>query len=137
MGAKKKTPPQRKDWSSSAHGELASDPVAYPEGRSVQGADMTAPKSKRWSQQVTQKSDALDLEHGVFTKGDPKAIARSLKRSAEQSHRRKADPFRSAMSMLTFYVNRAGKTLSKQDRSRLEAAKDELRELFARPRAGR
>ena len=98
---------------------------------------MTAPKSKRWSQQVTQKSDALDLEHGVFTKGDPKAIARSLKRSAEQSHRRKADPFRSAMSMLTFYVNRAGKTLSKQDRSRLEAAKDELRELFARPRAGR
>ena len=98
---------------------------------------MAAPKSKRWSQQVTQKSDALDLEHGVFTKGDPKAIARSLKRSAEQSHRRKADPFRSAMSMLTFYVNRAGKTLSRQDRSRLEAAKDELRELFARPRAGR
>jgi hypothetical protein len=98
---------------------------------------MAAPKSKRWSQRVTQKSDALDLEHGVFTKGDPKAIARSLKRSAEQSHRRKADPFRSAMSMLTFYVNRAGKTLSKQDRSRLEAAKDELRELFARPRAGR
>ena len=98
---------------------------------------MAAPKSKRWSQRVTQKSDALDLEHGVFTKGDPKAIARSLKRSAEQSHRRKADPFRSAMSMLTFYVNRAGKTLSKQDRSRLEAAKDELRGLFARPRAGR
>ena len=98
---------------------------------------MTAPKTKRWSQRVTQKSDALDLEHGVFTKGDPKAIARSLKRSAEQSHRRKADPFRSAMSMLTFYVNRAGKTLSRQDRSRLEAAKDELRELFARPRAGR
>ena len=54
---------------------------------------MTVPKSKRWSQRVTQKSDALDLEHGVFTKGDPKAIARSLKRSAEQSHRRKADPF--------------------------------------------
>jgi len=98
---------------------------------------MTAPKSKRWSQQVTQKSDALDLEHGVFTKGDPKAIARSLKRSAEQSHRRKADPFRSAMSMLTFYVNRAGKTLSRQGRSRLEAAKDELRELFGRPQVRR
>jgi hypothetical protein len=96
---------------------------------------MAAPKTKRWSQRVTQKSDALDLEHGVFTKGDPKAIARSLKRSAEQSHRRKADPFRSAMSMLTFYVNRAGKTLSRQDRSRLEAAKDDLRELFGRPRA--
>ena len=98
---------------------------------------MSVPKSKRWSQRVTQKSDALDLEHGVFTKDDPKAIARSLKRSAEQSHRRKADPFRSAMSMLTFYVNRAGKTLSKQDRSRLEAAKDELRALFGRARAAR
>src|SRR5215208_3292400 len=96
---------------------------------------MTTPKSKRWSRRVTQKSDALDLEQGVFTKGDPKAIARSLKRSAEQSHRRKADPFRSAMSMLTFYVNRAGKTLSSRDRSRLEAAKDALRELFGRPRA--
>ena len=92
---------------------------------------------RRWSQHVTETSDALDLERGVFVKGEPRAIARSLKRSAEQSHRRKADPFRSAMSMLTFYLNRAGKTLSRQDRSRLEAAKDELRELFARPRAGR
>jgi len=98
---------------------------------------MAASNSKRWSQRVTQNSDALDLEQGVFTKSDPKAIARSLKRSAEQSHRRKADPFRSAMSMLTFYINRAGKTLSKSDHSRLEAAKDELRELFGRPRASR
>ena len=98
---------------------------------------MAASDSKRWSQRVTQNSDALDLEQGVFTKSDPKAIARSLKRSAEQSRRRKADPFRSAMSMLTFYINRAGKTLSKNDHLRLEAAKDELRELFGRPRASR
>jgi hypothetical protein len=77
----------------------------------------------------------LDLERGVFTKGDPKRIARSLKRSAERSNRRKADPFRSAMSMLTFYINRAGRTLPKTDRSRLEAAKDELRALFGRPRS--
>jgi hypothetical protein len=96
---------------------------------------MATPKSKRWSQRVTEKSDALDLEQGVFTKGDPKGIARSLKRSAERSHRRKADPFRSAMSMLTFYINRAGKTLPKTDLLRLEAAKDELRALFGRPRS--
>jgi hypothetical protein len=96
---------------------------------------MATPKRKRWSQLVTEKSDALDLERGVFTKGDPKGIARSLKRSAERSNRRKADPFRSAMSMLTFYINRAGRTLPKTDRSRLEAAKDELRALFGRPRS--
>lgn len=96
---------------------------------------MAAPKSKRWSQRVTEESDALDLEQGVFTKSDPKAIARSLKRSAERSHRRKSDPFRSAMSMLVFYINRAGKTLSEPERARLEAAKDELRALFGRPRS--
>ena len=96
---------------------------------------MATPERKRWSQRVTEKSDALDLERGVFTKGDPKGIARSLKRSAERSNRRKADPFRSAMSMLTFYINRAGRTLPKTDRSRLEAAKDELRALFGRPRS--
>jgi hypothetical protein len=96
---------------------------------------MATPKRKRWSQRVTEKSDALDLERGVFTKGDPKGIARSLKRSAERSARRKADPFRSAMSMLTFYINRAGRTLPKTDRSRLEAAKDELRALFGKPRS--
>jgi uncharacterized protein DUF3175 len=96
---------------------------------------MATPKRKRWSQRVTEKSDALDLERGVFTKGDPKGIARSLKRSAERSNRRKADPFRSAMSMLTFYINRAGTTLPRTDRSRLEAAKDELRALFGRPRS--
>jgi uncharacterized protein DUF3175 len=95
---------------------------------------MATPKTKRWSQRVTEQSDALDLEQGVFTKDDPKTIARSLKRSAERSHRRKSDPYRSAMSMLTFYINRAGRSLPKTERSRLEAAKDELRALFGRPR---
>ena len=89
---------------------------------------------ERWSQRVTRTSDALDLEGGVFTKSDPRAIAQSLKRSAERSRRRKADPYRSAMSMLTFYVNRAGKQLSARDRKRLEQAKDELRDLYGRPR---
>jgi hypothetical protein len=87
----------------------------------------------RWSQRVTQTSNALDLDAGVFARKDPRSIARSLKRSAERSRRRKADPFRSAMSMLTFYMNRAGKTLPAAQRRRLQAAKDELRRLFKRP----
>ncbi len=90
-------------------------------------------RAKRWSQQVTEHSNALDLEPGVFTLKDPKQIAASLKRSAEASKRRKADPFRSAMSMLTFYINRAGKGLKAADRSRLEKAKDELRKAFGKP----
>ena len=95
---------------------------------------MATNKQKRWSQRVTQESNALDLEQGVFSKDDPRSIARSLKRSADRSKRRKADPFRSAMSMLTFYINRAGKQLSISRRKRLEAAKDELRDLYGRPR---
>ncbi len=86
----------------------------------------------RWSQKVTEGSNALDLEAGVFTQKDPKEIAASLKRSAEASTRRKADPFRSAMSMLVFYINRAGKNLSKADRARLEKAKGELRKAFGK-----
>ena len=89
---------------------------------------------KKWSQDVTEHSDALDLEGGVFTKDDPKAIARSLKSSAEESHRRKSDPYRSAMSMLTFYINRAGKDLDKRQKRVLEDAKDELRKQFGRDR---
>jgi hypothetical protein len=87
---------------------------------------------KKWSQDVTENSDAMDLEEGVFEKDDPKEIAKSIRRSAEQSHRRKAEPFQSAMSMLTFYVNRAGKNLSAERRKVLEKAKDELRELYGR-----
>ncbi len=87
----------------------------------------------RWSRSVTENSNALDLEGGVFAKSDPHAIALSLKRSAERSRRRKADPFRSAMSMLTFYINRAGRQLSKARRAKLERVKDELRALYGRP----
>lgn len=87
---------------------------------------------KKWSAEVTERSNALDLEAHIFESKDPKAIAKSLKYSAEHSHRRKAEPFRSAMSMLTFYINRAGKNLSAAQRRRLEAAKDELRTAFGR-----
>ena len=93
---------------------------------------MPTKKRKRWSQKVTETSNALDLDKGVFSLDDPRRIARSLKRSAERSSRRKSDPFRSAMSMLTFYINRAGSKLSKQRRSRLEAAKNELRALYGK-----
>jgi Protein of unknown function (DUF3175) len=89
---------------------------------------------KRWSRRVTEESNAMDLQAGVFTRTDPRSIARSLKRSAEQSRRRKSDPFRSAMSMLNFYINRAGKNLSQTRRDRLEAAKEELRDLYHRKR---
>jgi hypothetical protein len=77
-------------------------------------------------------SDALDLEDGVFKKRSARAIAASLKRSAESSHRRKSAPFRSAMSMLNFHLNRGGRRLSAERRRTLEAAKDELRRLFHR-----
>jgi hypothetical protein len=88
--------------------------------------------ARKWSQRVTEQSNALDLDKGVFTREDPKAIARSLKRSAEHSHRRKGTPFQSAMSMLTFYINRAGKDLPAKDKRKLEAAKGELRKAFGR-----
>jgi uncharacterized protein DUF3175 len=91
---------------------------------------------KRWSGKVTRTSDALDLEPDVFKGDDPKAIAQSLKRSAEASERRKSEPFRSAMSMLTFYINRAGKNLPKSRVRILEDAKDALRDLYNRPRRG-
>jgi Protein of unknown function (DUF3175) len=86
----------------------------------------------KWSGEVTAHSDALDLEEDVFKVGDAKTIAASLKRSARASTRRKADPFRSAMSMLTFYINRAGKNLSASQKKKLEAAKGELRSQFNR-----
>jgi hypothetical protein len=98
---------------------------------------LTTKTRKRWSRRVTETSNALDLEGGVFAKKDPRAIARSLKRSAERSHRRKSDPYRSAMSMLTFYINRAGKNLPKQRRARLEKAKDELRKLYGKEKPKR
>jgi len=88
-------------------------------------------KSKKyWSGEVTRTSNALDLEQGVFTWGDPKKIAKSLKRSAEKSNRRKGTAFQSAMSMLNFYINRAGKNLKPERKKILEQAKTELRKLF-------
>ncbi len=90
------------------------------------------PRKSRWSGRVTRESDALDLKKGVFRSRDPKKIAASLKRSAEHSHRRKSDPYRSAMSMLTFYINRGGKNLSASRKRILERAKDALREKFGR-----
>lgn len=93
---------------------------------------MIRKKTRRWSQRVTRTSNALDLESGVFRMRSPRAIARSLARSANASGRRKSPPFRSAMSMLTFYVNRAGRKLPARDRARLLRAKDELRKLYGR-----
>ncbi|WP_216848837.1 DUF3175 domain-containing protein [Pedobacter sp. L105] len=87
---------------------------------------------KKWSAEVTEHSDALDLKENVFESKDPKKIAESLKESAEKSTRKKSSPFRSAMSMLTFYVNRAGKNLDADQKKVLEEAKDKLREAFGR-----
>ena len=102
---------------------------------------MPARERKRWSQRVTETSDALTLDEGVFAREDPRSIARSLKRSAERSKRRKSDPYRSALSMLTFFINRAGRGLSAVRKRRLELAKRELRRLHgkessAKQRAG-
>ena len=96
------------------------------------GKTSTRPAAKRWSQRVSQESDALDLREGVFTLTDPKKIAASLKRSAQHSARRKAGAYRSALSMLTFYINRAGSTLPKAQRDRLQRAKVELKHQFGR-----
>jgi Protein of unknown function (DUF3175) len=91
-----------------------------------------ATSQKRWSQSVTQNSNSLDLESGVFALRSPAGIARSLKRSADTSNRRKGSPFQSAMSMLTFYINRAGKGLSAHRKKLLNDAKAELRRLYGR-----
>ncbi len=88
---------------------------------------------KRWSGAVTRNSDALDLEKSVFTWSDPRRIAVSLKKSADSSHRRKAAPFQSAMSMLNFYINRAGSALTAKQKKILGEAKAELRKVFDKP----
>lgn len=95
---------------------------------------MSQAKGKKWSQEVTENSDALRLDEGVFTWKDPKQIAESLKASAENSTNRKGSPLQSAMSMLNFYINRAGGQLDPEQRKVLEQAKDELRELFGKKR---
>jgi len=99
---------------------------------SAKRASKSTRRPKRWSQRVTQESHALILEEGVFTLDSPRAIAASLKRSADESRQRKSEPFRSAMSMLVFYINRAGGGLSKTRKQKLEKAKDELRALYGK-----
>ena len=100
--------------------------------RSAKSRRAPAKGAAPWSKRVMEKSDALDLESGVFTKRSPRAIALSLKRSAEASARRKSEPYRSAMSMLSFHINRAGRSLSPERRRVLNEAKQELREVFGR-----
>jgi hypothetical protein len=92
-------------------------------------------QARRWSNDVTEHSDALDLEGGIFEQHDPRKIAASLKASAEKSKRRKATPFQSAMSMLTFFINRAGKNLPASQKRVLDDAKEELRKAFHKTRA--
>lgn len=101
-------------------------------GHAAKSRRTPAKTGRRWSKRVLQTSDALDLETGVFTKRSPRAIALSLKRSAESSRRRKAEPYRSAMSMLSFHINRSGKSLSPERRRVLAQAKRELRAAFGR-----
>jgi len=93
---------------------------------------MTKHKAKKWSRKVTEESDALVLEEGVFTWKDPKKIAKSLQRSAGRSKGRKSSPYRAAMSMLSFYINRAGGKLDPSQKKNLEQAKDELRKLYGK-----
>jgi hypothetical protein len=101
-------------------------------GRAGKAKRSPAKAGSRWSHRVMERSDALDLEPGVFMKRTPRQVALSLKRSAESSHRRKAEPFRSAMSMLNFHINRAGRSLSPERRRVLDRAKQELRAAFGR-----
>jgi len=116
----------------SAIARVAPAPRAVAGTQAAAWRGMPAKTKRRWSQAVAKRSDALDLESKVFTRS-AREIARSLKRSADRSKRRKATPFRSAMSMLTYYENRAGKQLSPRKRRTLDAAKDELRKLYGRP----
>ena len=100
--------------------------------KSVKSANTKKKTTRRWSGKVTQTSNALDLEQGVFKGNDPHKIALSLKRSAKHSHRRKTTPFQSAMSMLNFYLNRGGENLTDSKKKVLEQAKEELRKVFNR-----
>jgi hypothetical protein len=128
---KKRTTPVRKK-SGTAHKKTTrkKSNTAHKKSTRKKSAKKAAPK--KWSHHVMETSDALDLQKGVFKSKDPKKIARSLKRSAENSKRRKGTPYQSAMSMLNFYINRAGKHLSAKEKQPLEKAKPELRKLFGR-----
>ena len=124
----------RRDGNDAAHWLQAKRELRAQRGKTGEVAAGQSGEQKQWSQRVTKYSNALDLESGVFTWDDPVAIAQSLKASAEASDRRKSTAFQSAMSMLTFFMNRAGRQLAAEQRAHLETAKDELRVLFNRPR---
>ncbi|HEY2720142.1 MAG TPA: DUF3175 domain-containing protein [Chitinophagaceae bacterium] len=109
---------------------MAAKKLATSKRTPVKKSARTSASKKKWSKAVTENSNVLDLENGVFKNKSAKKIAHSLKRSAEHSKRRKSSPFQSSMSMLNFYLNRAGKSLSKTEKQPLEKAKDELRKLF-------
>jgi Protein of unknown function (DUF3175) len=132
MAAARKTARARKNATRKTASKNAGKTTARKASSARRKTSSNKASSKRWSQRVTRESDALDLKHGVFTLRDPKRIAASLKRSAERSSRRKAGAYRSALSMLTFYINRAGKTLPKTQRDRLQRAKSELKHQFGR-----
>ncbi|MGA2548840.1 MAG: DUF3175 domain-containing protein [Burkholderiaceae bacterium] len=107
-------------------------PSTHPGTQTGSKPARSAPAKWRWSQEVTERSDALDLQKGVFSERSASGIARALKRSAERSKRRKATPFQSAMSMLNFYINRGGRQLPESRKKKLQTAKVRLRELFGR-----
>src|SRR5262245_33931257 len=113
-------------------GDVMARKAIAPKGGGRTGRKSTDRRGRRWSRQVTEHSDALTLDKGVFTLRDPKRIASSLKRSAARSRRRKSDPFRSALSMRTFYINRAGRNLAAARKKTLMRAKDELRRQFGK-----
>ena len=126
--SKRATPVRAKSAASSRPRAAAAKRV----GRSGRKASVKTKAGKKWSAGVMARSDAMDLESGVFKSRSARQVALSLKRSAESSHRRKSTPFRSAMSMLNFEINRGGKSLSAQQRKVLNAAKVELRKVFHR-----
>ena len=136
MATTKRKPPSRasrtKTTSRPKAARAASRRKTSSRAKTTSSARATAKPKRRWSAKVMERSDALDLKENIFKNNDPKKIAASLKRSAEHSHRRKASPYQSAMSMLNFYINRAGKNLSAARKKKLEAAKDALREQFHR-----
>jgi predicted HNH restriction endonuclease len=111
---------------------MATKNIATKKRTTAKKATKKSASRKKWSHNVTEHSNALDLQQGVFKNRDPKKIAQSLKRSAEHSKRKKSGPYQSAMSMLNFYINRAGKSLTKKEKQPLEKAKGELRKLFHR-----
>jgi hypothetical protein len=130
--AKKKAPVKKRPAKKQAVRKTAKKTAKSAAKRKTAAKAPSRSSDRRWSQDVTEHSDALDLKNGVFTLTDPKKIAASLKTSAEHSARRKTGAYRSALSMLTFYINRAGKTLPKAQAARLERAKEELKTLFGR-----